>query len=257
MPGSESGRQALAQRIGDTAFKRGSIDQRVFAREGVVNTNTPGEESTICSLTVDASLMIRHGRTNRFALTVPAYEQFTTDGNAGNSETFQLSHDLVDSPNVRSVVVWNGSSLVPASEITEDFDADSFDYTDAGTGNTLHVWYVSEEAATFTVEKSAPSNGQNTEPLYEENLALVHPTNQTDQPEFFGPYRSSGEGIDLTPYLGDDMELQVKLDAPYTVEVEAPNGDDAHATNWLMDIPVNRGTRAVPGLTAGVADAMR
>jgi len=82
----------LMARLAAVSRHAASLSPRQFDTEA----NTPGEFSQIASYTADAVLGIRTGRDNPLRVAIPAFQSFTTDGTAGNTETFNLGHDLVD-----------------------------------------------------------------------------------------------------------------------------------------------------------------
>ncbi len=204
---------------------------------------TAGQRSRVARYRTGSLLAVLAGRSNPFKIAMPAYESFTTDGTGGNTETFTLSNDLIDPPHTQGIVVWENGSYqgMPG---TVDFANNTFDYTDDGTSNTLHVFYIAGDAATLEVRKSAPSSSTKaSQVLYEENLALVHETDQNDQPEFF----EFGE-TPLQQFVGTDQAIDVYIDAPYTVRFSDPDGDGAEPTNALLNIPTAETGESVQGL---------
>jgi hypothetical protein len=242
-------------RVRQVQREPGTLSRRAFKKEGSLSKNTPGEMSRIARFRAPTVHAVRSGRENRFDVTLPAFESFTTDGTGGNSETFNFSHNLVESPNTVSVVAYNGANRIASSDLTIDYQNNTVDYTDPGTNNDLYIWYVTADAATLYIEKRAPSSSHSahSEDLYESNLSLVHRTNLSEQPEFFNLKDGNRP---LRPFLAADMTLDVYLDAPYQFRWEDPNGDGATPSNLLFGIPVQRGRQKVSGLFQAVKQDM-
>lgn len=242
--------QQAIQALKNTPARPGSLTPKTFAQEGERSAATTSSRTRIAKLKAKAPLMVRGEE--RFELTVPAYESFTTDGTAGNTETFTLSHDLIQTPNTENIVVWEGGTYVgnEAALGAVDYTNNTFDYTDDGTSNTLHVWYVTSNSAEFEVQKVS-SNGNVNQSLYAENLRLIHRTNLSEQPE-----DPDVEKTPLNPAIATDMEVEVYIDAPFTFRWTDPNGDGAEPTNLVFSFPVNHAKRQVPGLADAVSTDM-
>ncbi|PSP38286.1 hypothetical protein BRC71_06325 [Halobacteriales archaeon QH_7_65_31] len=205
--------------------------------------NVPDRVSDVLTLQADTVLALRDGAS--LQVTIPAYETFGTDGNAGNSETFQLAHDLADSPNVPSVVLYEDASQVEPDSI--DTDADSITYTAEAANATLHVFYVTGTAATLTLEKRLPGGKTSaSKELKTVNLALA---NRRDQQE--NPIRLSFSSW-LERYVAMDMELVAVVNAPYEVAFEPVDG--VRATNTLFHTTATQGQSNAPGLLAAIRD---
>ncbi|QZP37752.1 hypothetical protein [Halobaculum magnesiiphilum] len=209
--------------------------------------NQTGTDSEILSLQAETVLALRDGAD--LMVSIPAYESFTTDGTADNTETFSLSHDLVDSPNTQSVVLYEGGSRASPDSI--DYDNDTIDYTDDGTDNTLHVYYIVGDAATLTVEKVSP--GGKTSQAEELKTLNAGRANRQDQQE--DPIEFHFRGSWLERFLATDMVLSVKIDAPYTVQFREDT-DGTEATNALFHTTATKGASSAPGLLSAINDDM-
>ncbi|WP_231184719.1 hypothetical protein [Haladaptatus sp. DYF46] len=223
-----------------------------FREEGKVQATTAGERSLLAKFEAPAATGLVPGQ--RVDLALPAYESFATDGTAGNVETFNLAHDLLDSPNTDNIVVWEGSTYVGGEAALDavDYANDTFDYTDDGTNNTLHVYYISGESADVELVKTTPNaGGKSTQPLYNANLALVHSTNQSEQPERLGFSRSPLQGVVPT-----DWAVELYVDASYQVRFSDPDGDGTEPTNALLSFPARQSQQAISGLAATVKSDM-
>lgn len=230
----------------DQLAKIGRRPTELSPRQFQTSTNSQGQMSEVADFTVDTALAVRTGRSNPLRIAIPAYESKTTDGTAGNTETFALSYDLIDTPNTGSLVLWENGTLVSPDSV--DFANDSFDYTDDGTGNTLHVYYIPGNAATLEVRKIMPNSKISAgEALYEGNLGLVHNAKQAEQPEYFTLNES-----ELQRFLAADMDLEVRIDAPYQIRWEDPDGDGTEPTNALLQIPAQKADSEVEGLGSAI-----
>ncbi|GGL57928.1 hypothetical protein [Halocalculus aciditolerans] len=208
--------------------------------------STPGQSSRVARLRADYWHRIRSGRSNPFRVAIPAYEGFTSDGTADNTETFSLSHELVETPNTQDVVVWLDGTYYGTPDAI-DYDANTVDVTDSGTDSNVHVWYIVDEAASLSVRKAAPSGTTSASKEIESvSLSRMHLGNQFEQPEYFS------FSTELEGYLATEITLDVYVNAPYEVRFEDPDGDGASATNLLLSIPVERGSETIPGLKSAV-----
>jgi len=215
------------------------------------SVNSQGQRSEVLTFIAGTAHFLRQGRKNPLRIAVPAYESFTSDGTADNTETFSLTHSVVDTPVTESVVVWINGTYYGRPDST-DYGADEIDVTDDGTGNTIHVYYVSDAAASIEIRKSVPaSSSDSSQVLYNSNLGLVHGTDQVEQPEFLTLSETT-----FHPWLGADMEINVYINAPYTIRWSDPDGDGTEPTNALLNVPVFEGQSEVRGLTSVIKQDM-
>ncbi|WP_254272167.1 hypothetical protein [Haloarcula marina] len=237
----------LAERLEQTTRQPGHITPEKMD----TSVNSQGQRSEIGTYRVDTAHYIRQGRDNPFKVAIPAYEKFTSDGSAGDSETFSLTHDLVDSPVTQSVVVWLDGTYYGTPDAV-DYDADTIDVTDPNTNSNVHVYYIAGDAASLELRKRAPGEStKQSQRLYSANLGLVNAAPQLEQPEYLRLTDSQ-----MHPWLGADMEVIAYLDAPYTVRWTDNDGDGTEPTNALLNVPVMRGSSEVRGLTAAIKAAM-
>jgi len=215
------------------------------------SVNSQGHRSRIGRFTASTAHMLRQGRENPMRVAVPAYYGDTTNGTADDSETFTLPQSIVDAPVTQSAVVWIGSEYYGSPDAI-DYDADEITVSDPGTNNTLHVYYITDRAATLEIRKSVPqSSSDGSQRVYNENLGLVHGTPQQEQPEFLSLGQTPLQG-----WVGTDMTLDVYVDAPYTIRWTDPDGDGTEPTNALLNIPAMVGSAEVAGLTSTVKQDM-
>ncbi|WP_058365749.1 hypothetical protein, partial [Haloparvum sedimenti] len=186
-------------------------------RQFETSTNSQGTMSEIAGLTADVATALRTGRKHPLRIVIPAYQSFQTAGD-GSSQTFSVTHDLIESADTEDVVVWFDGDY-QGSPDSVNHDADEFTITGPGAVVTVHAYYVSGKAASFELRKAAPSaSTSNSESLYEVNLGLVHKAPQSEEPEFLSLNESP-----LQRFLGADMELQARISAPYQVRWEDPD----------------------------------
>jgi hypothetical protein len=240
----------LRQRLDDISRRSDTLSPGVFGREGTVSEpNTTGERTRILRLRADTVLAIRSGRKHPFRVAVPAYENpGSVDGTADNTETFNLSHNIIESPNVQDAIVYIGTDRYGTPDAI-DYANNSIDVTDPdGNNDAVYVWYVTDESATLEVEKAIPSGKtESKETLYEKNTSLVHELDQSEQPEYFS------FGSKLGRFVATDMTLDVFLTASFGWRLTHPADDTTIAAeNCQLNVPVLRGTDSVEGLRAHV-----
>lgn len=240
----------IIDRLKEMPARPGTFSPSMLRSDADLSAATTADREQIAEYKVPAPINVRGEQ--RFQVTVPAFEQFTTNGTAADTETFSLSNSVMETPNTENIVVWEGGTYVGSEAALDavDYAANTFDYTDDGTNNTLHVWYVSDESATLEVEKVSASQNQQ-QGLYEEQLNLVHQTNQSEQPET--------PDVGKTPLnrtMAADMTFEVYLEAPYTFRWEDPDGDGATPSNLLFSFPVNRAQGQLDGLSDVVSTDM-
>jgi hypothetical protein len=242
-------RRNIMRRLRGSGWQPGKFALRDFSFEG---PNTTGQESVVADIEADRPVALRDDKDADLTLVVPAWETFSTDATADNTETFNLSNNLTDSPSTASLVLWEDGTVVQPDSV--DHANDAFDYTSSGTDTTLDVFYVPRDPADVHLKKvvsdGAVSIGQN---VYEENTAILHSRDQAEQPT-----EVDVSGSDLERYIPRKSNLQLSVDAPYTVRFEAParaNGTP-RATNAIVSVPKFQTEQNVPGLLQAVkADA--
>jgi len=231
----------LMDRLADLTRHPNTLNVRDFN----TSSNQTGEASEIAAITADTPIALKGGRKNPLKWAIPAYQSFTTGGD-GSEQTFDLSHSLLDPPDTQAVVVWFGGDYqgVP----TFDTEANTITVDGPGSAETVHAFYITDEYATVTLRKEHPSaKTGGYERVYETNLALVQPRNQNEQPEYLSVSESP-----LQRFVAADMELIVRIDAPYTVRFEDPDGDGATATNAIVQVPALKGADTVAGLSSEI-----
>ena len=207
--------------------------------------NQTDEMSEVARIQAPRDLQIRNGR---FPLVVPAYETFTTNSTADDSETFSLSNSLIDSENGRSVIVYDDGSLVAQSDLTVDYSADEITYSSPNSDSTLDVYYVSSDPARIEIYKEAPKSGGNVEErIFEGDLNLIHQTDQNRDPEKF--YLNDKPLEDVVP---ENFDVVIYVDAPYQIAYSDGSGRGTKAINRKHKIPINQFRRSIDGLGKAV-----
>jgi len=214
------------------------------------SVNSQGQRSEIAEFRATTAHMLRSGRSNPLKLAIPTYEKKTSDGTAGNTETFSLTHSITETAVTQDVVVWINGTYYGAPDAI-DYANDTIDVTDDATGNRIHVYYISDAAASFELRKAAANADTGSQRLYSANLGLVHPSPQIEQPEYMELNQTR-----LHPFVGADMTVNAYVDAPYTVRWTDNDGDGTEATNALLHIPAQIGQSEVRGLTSAVGADM-
>ncbi|QCS43413.1 hypothetical protein [Natrinema versiforme] len=226
----------------------GSITLREFDTQ----PGTPGEASVVAEIKLGRPLQLRDDPDSELRLVLPAHEHFTTNGTADEQETFELGHNLIESPSTQDFLLWEDGNVVQPDSV--DYDDNSFDYTSSGTETDLDVFYVPRNPASVEIRKTAPgAGGKVNQTLKEAQTAILHTRDQAQQEIQFGFDRTP-----LQPYLPRKFKLQVVVDAPYTVAFEAPeraNGTP-RARNALLSLPRFQTEARIEGLGAAVKQDM-
>ncbi|MFC6952230.1 hypothetical protein [Halorubellus litoreus] len=237
---------------GQQQFTRRSLARNFPWSEGHVptsswefSTNTPGELSTVARFQAPRPIWLREDR--ELSLVVPAYETKTVDDTADNSETFKLSHNLLESPATNNIVVYDDGTRVSGSALTVDYAADSFDYSSPNTGTTLDIYYVPRDPATVKFKKTAPGGGASFgQDLFSIPTAIAHTRDQIEEPLSFDLNRT-----ELQPFVPRKWEVVMQVKADYTVKFEEPTRG-TEATNALLSLPREQTENRIPGLKDAV-----
>ncbi|MCD2202745.1 hypothetical protein [Halobacterium sp. KA-6] len=247
MPGmSENVQQALAK----TGYDRRNISPQAFDW----SANAMGQRSRVARLRADTPhKLLGKGADRPLELALPAYEGLgPTDGNAGDTEQFTVSHGIRDCPNTQNVVVWLDGDYYGTPD-NVDLGTGTIDVTDPGTGSTVHAFYIPDKAGTLEVEKAIEGSTSTSKNLKTVSVKNIHRKNLSEQPEYF---EFTDPGDELEPWVASDMTLDVYVDVPYVARFEDPDGDGAVATNALLNFSAFQGRGVVPGLKSDVKDSM-
>ena len=231
--------QKIKQRLEDASYQPGTIKRGDWR----FSTNTTDEESVVATYEAPRPIRIREDR--EFDLAVPAHETFSVDGTADNSETFNLSYNLLDTPATVSLVLYDDGTPVQPDSI--DYAGDTFDYTSANTGTTLDVYYIPRDPASVEFKKVAPGGGATIEqPLFEMPTVMAHTRDQSKDPLSFDLGRSQ-----LHDTVPRKWQIQMVVKAPYPVAFEESTRGTT-ATNALVSIPKAQTEERIRGLKDAV-----
>lgn len=220
-----------------------------------LTNGTANQRSLVAEYKAATPLVLDASKVLRYVLT--AYDGDTTDGTAGNTETFNLSQDAIDTPNTTSFALFEGANQVAADSV--DYAADTYDYTDDGTNNNLHAFYVAADQLDVEIVKKAPNaQGAMEQRVYSGQGGLVHQANQFKQ--------NGGESWDISrsdnplkAVVPRKWKLQVYAKAAYAVswdDSDDANSDDVDAPNALLNLPVARLSTQIDGLSSAVRRAI-
>lgn len=231
----------IMQRLENAGWQPGTIARG----DWTYSSNTTGEKSTVATYQAPRPIRIREDR--EFDLAVPAYETQDTDG-SGTQQTISLSNNLLDTPATEALVVWSDGSPVPASDLTVDYAANEFQYTDSGSVETLDIYYIPRDPAVVEFKKVAPGGGATLEqPLFSVPTAIAHTRDQSEDPLSFDLGRTR-----LHDTVPRKWQIKMVVDAPYTVRFEDDGGRGTSATNALLSIPRAQTESRIQGLKDAV-----
>jgi hypothetical protein len=230
---------ALQKRLQQTP----ATNQRLNKDEFTLTDGTANQRTLVAEYQVPSPTVLRADAPIRFAVTT--VEEFQTDGTASNTETFSLSNDVIETPNTVGLVLYKGGTRVQPDSI--DYSADTFDFTDSGTGNYLHAHYVARDPTQIQIERQAPkSQGSISDVVFDDPTSLLHVRDQNEDPPTF----DGRDALDFT--VPRNWKLQIYADGPYPVEWDdsaESNSQSTTATNALVSLPVRRADSDVEGLS--------
>lgn len=211
-----------------------------------LENGTGGQRSLVASYKAERPFAVRPGIA-RIALVTR--ERFTSDGTGGDTETFTLSHDVVDAGSTADpVVAFEDGNPLPVDSV--DYAANTVDLSDPGANSDLDVYYTvgTGDQTRLTIEKVAPKNTQ--EEVWTGDVGLLNARDQDKR-----PVTLDFDGSVLEPVVPRNWELRVYADGPYPVEWNddgAGTVTGSTATNALLEIPINQGLQQIPQLGAAV-----
>jgi len=239
----------INQRLKETPRRKRNLDPRAFDW----NVNQNGVRSRVARLRADvAHKILGRASGESLELALPAYESFTTDGSAGDQESFALSHGVIESPNTDPVVVWLDGDYYGSPDNDNYASTGSISVTDSGTNSTVHVFYIPNKAGTVEIEKAVDGSTSKSQNLKTVSVKNIHRKNLSEEGvyfEFNGPRT-------FESFIAGDMTLDVYADVPYIVRYEDPDGDGSTATNALLNFSTLQAQDTVSGFKAAVTDEM-
>lgn len=197
-------------------LRQGGGSTKKLRTADFTTTNASGDDTdeVIAEFNPPAPIALRPGARHRMVLAT--VEEFQTNGTAGDQETFNLSHDIVDSENASPVLYESGNRVQPDSI---DYANNTVTYTDDGTGNYLHFFYVPRGDNRVTIRKVGP-NGNVSEPMVEDTSISLAERNQNKEPVTY-----DAEGP-IHPIVPQNWSLQVVQNGSVAYE-----WDDSSETN--------------------------
>jgi len=233
--------QGIIQRLRQIPASRQKLRKADF---DLTNGST-GERTLIAEHKVKTPTVLRPGRGGRLAFAT--VEEFQTDG-TGSAQTFNLSHDIIQTPNTDNIFLFEAGSVVQPDSV--DYGADSFTYTGPGSAEYLHAAYIPRDPTLVEIERQAPrAQGGVSDVVLDEATSLLHPQDQNQEPPEF----NGTNPLDFA--IPKNWKLQVYADGPVPFEwndgAEA-NSQGAVARNAIISLPVRRAGRDVQGLSQAV-----
>jgi hypothetical protein len=220
-------------------------NQKLRRTDFDLTAGTAGQRTRIARYQTELPIALRQDAPMR--LVFVAREDFTTDGTTGNTETFTLSNDLIQTPNTADLVLYEAGSRVQPDAV--DYDADSFDYTDDGTNNTLHAYYVARDPVRVDVEKVSPkAQGSVSEVVYDDVTSVLHERDQNQEPPRFD---FDTDEKPLAPVVPRKWYLDVYAEGPVAFDWD-DDTDGTTAVNAVLSLPIRRAEAHVDGLSAAV-----
>lgn len=253
MPGASSskGQGKATEHIPDAVLNElmevDAQPQRIKRQDFDLFDGTANQRSKVASYKPKLPIAFREHTPMRLALV--AGEEFTTNATAGDTETFALANNIVDTPNTTALVLYDDGGRVQPDSI--NYSGDSFDYTDGGTGSTLHAFYVARNPGTVEVEKTAPSaqSGMN-ETVFDDVTSILAERNQNkDALEF------EFDESPLEPVVPARWTIDIYVDVPYAVRWDdggLTTTNDDTALNAILSVPVRRAEQNVENLGQAV-----
>lgn len=240
----------VRQALEETGHDRRNVSPQAFDW----SANAMGQRSRVARIRADTPHKLLGKQADRpLELALPAYEGLgPTNGTAGDTEQFTVSHGIRDCPNTQNVVVWLDGDYYGTPD-SVDRSTGEITVTDDGADSTVHVFYIPDKAGTLEVEKAIEGSTSTSKTLKTVSVKNIHRKNLSEQPEFFEFTDSSDP---LEEWVAADMTLDIYVDVPYVARFEDPDGDGAVATNALLSFSALQGRSVVPGLKSAVKDAM-
>jgi len=210
-----------------------------------LTNGTASERTLIAEHKVKTPTVLRPDRGARLAFTT--VEEFQTPGD-GSQTTYDLTHDIIETPNTDNLVLFEAGSVVQPDSI--DYSADSVTHTGPGSAEYLHAAYVPRDPTLVEIERQAPrAQGGMSDVVLDEPTSLLHPQDQNqDPPEFLGSHP-----LDFA--VPKNWKVQIYANGPVPFEWDdgaESNSQGAVARNAVISLPVRRAGSDVEGLSQAV-----
>lgn len=231
----------IMQRLASAPASRGKLRKRDFD----LTNGTAGERTLLAEHKAQTPTFVRPSRGARLAFAT--IEEFQAPGD-GSQTTYDLSYDLIETPNTDNIVLFEAGNVVQPDSV--DYAADTFTYTGPGSAEYLHAAYVPRDGALVEIERQAPrAQGGVTDVILDEPTSLLHPQDQNQEPpEFHGMHP-------LDYAVPKNWKVQIYANGPVPFEWDdssESNPQGATARNAVVSIPVRRAQSDVQGLSRAV-----
>lgn len=235
----------MAQNIIDVLQQVPASSTHLERDEFELTNGAPNKRTKIAEYEAEAPMFLRPDAPMRLAFAT--VEQFQTPGD-GSQTTYDLQHNLLDTPNTVPLVLFeNGNRVQPDSV---DYDGDSVTYTGPGSTEYLHAVYVPRDPARLEIERQAPrAQGSVSSVPYDDVTSLLHERDQNSEP----PTVDADSLLDLV--VPRKWTLQVYAKGPVGFEwddSDTSNPQGVTATNALLKVPVRKASTDVDGLAQAV-----
>jgi len=233
--------QDIMQRLRQVPASRQKLRKDDFD----LTNGSANERSLIAEHKAKTPTFFRPDRGGRLAFAT--VEEFQTPGD-GTQTTYNLSNDLIQTPNTDNLVLYEAGSVVQPDSI--DYSGDTFTYTGPGAAEYLHAAYVPRDPVLIEIERQAPrAQGGVTDVILDEPTSLLHSQDQNQEPpEFQGTHP-----LDFAVPKNWKVQIYAKGPVPFEWDDGAEsNSQGAVASNSVVSLPVRRANSDVPWLSQAV-----
>lgn len=222
-----------------------ATNQRLRRSDFDLGAASPNQRSRIARYEAESPIAFRDAPL-RLAFTVA--EQFTTNATAGDTETFNLSNDAIQTRNTTNFILYEGSSQVAPDAV--NYSGDSFDYTDDGTSNVITAFYVARDPVSVEVEKVAPkAQGSVTDGVYDDVTTTLNERDQNREPPEWD-FNTALEPVVPRKWY---VDVYAKGDPALALTDENKNSPQGvTAVNAVISLPIRRAQQDVPNLGKAV-----
>ncbi|MFB6087853.1 MAG: hypothetical protein ABEJ85_04970 [Haloarculaceae archaeon] len=241
----------IMQRLEETPRSRRNIGPQEFDW----SANSMSQRSRIARLRAEVAHKILGRESDKpLKVAIPAYENLgTTNGTADDTESYSVSHGIMDTPNTDPIVLWLDGEYYGQPDNSDYVSTDSVDVTDSGTGSTVHAFYVPEKAGTLEIEKATDGARSKQQNLKTVSLKNVHRRDLSESSMYF-EFNEPGQTFEA--FVAGEMTLDVYVTAPYVARYTDPDGDGAVATNALLNFSTLQAKETIPGFKQAVEGEM-
>lgn len=202
----------------------------------------------VAQFTADSLIVLRGD--SKFVPGIVARESFTANSDATDSETFELSHDLIDSGHLStdvSVFVDDGTGTTQVWPDSVDYAADSVTVS-APADAEVTVFYASGTQGRMLLRKVS-EKGLVTD-IIELDPGLVHRRDKLSDPIYLDFERP------LEPVVPQYFSIEIVADVPYTPALTYSGSEVAVSPNAVVQTPFYRVFDEIDGAKAAVRQSM-